>query len=52
MELIKVGARGNSHPDMVAALREITTADMEALADYLARLPDRRQVAAAKGAGK
>ncbi len=52
MEMIKVGARGNSHPDMVAALREITTADMEALADYLARLPDRRQVAAAKGAGK
>jgi cytochrome c553 len=52
MEMIKVGARGNSHPDMVAALRDISTADMEALADFLARLPDRRQVAADKGAGK
>ena len=46
MELIKVGARGNSHPDMVTALKEIPTADMEALADYLSRLPDHRQVGA------
>jgi cytochrome c553 len=51
MELIKVGARGNSHPDMVTALREIPTADMEALADYLSRLPDRRG-SGAKTAGK
>jgi cytochrome c553 len=43
MELIRTGARGNSHPDMVAALRNIPTADMEALADYLSRLPDRHQ---------
>jgi cytochrome c553 len=43
MEMIRTGARGNSHPDMVAALRDISTADMEAIADYLARLPDRRQ---------
>ena len=49
MEMIKTMARGNSHPDMVVALRELSTADMEALADYLARLPDRR---AAKTAGK
>ncbi|MFZ2161192.1 MAG: c-type cytochrome [Sideroxyarcus sp.] len=42
MEFIKTMARGNSHPDMVAALRDISTAEMEALADYLARLPDRR----------
>lgn len=42
MELIRTMARGNSHPDMVAALRDLTTVDMEALADYLARLPDRR----------
>jgi cytochrome c553 len=42
MELIKTMARGNSNPDMVTALREISTSDMEALADYLARLPDRR----------
>jgi cytochrome c553 len=51
MELIKVGARGNSHPDMVAALREISTADMEALADFLARLPD-RHLPVVKAAGK
>lgn len=50
MELIKVMARGNSHPDMVAALKETSTADMEAMADYLARLPDRRL--AGKPAGK
>ena len=43
MELIKSGARGNSHPDMVATLRDISTNDMEAVADYLARLPDRHQ---------
>lgn len=43
MEFIKTGARGNSHPDMVAALRDISTNDMEAVADYLSRLPDRRQ---------
>jgi len=43
MEMIRTGARGNSHPDMVMALRDISTADMEAVADYLARLPDRRQ---------
>ena len=43
MEMIRTGARGNSHPDMVTALRDISTADMEAVADYLARLPDRRQ---------
>jgi cytochrome c553 len=42
MQLIKTGARGNSHPDMVAALRNISTDEMEAVADYLARLPDRR----------
>jgi cytochrome c553 len=45
MELIKTMARGNSNPDMVTALRELSTADMEALADYLARLPDRRLAA-------
>lgn len=41
MEMIRTMARGNSHPDMVAILRDLSTADMEALADYLARLPDR-----------
>ena len=42
MEMIKTMARGNSHPDMVAALREVSPNEMEALADYLSRLPDRR----------
>jgi cytochrome c553 len=41
MELIRTMARGNSHPDMVLALRDLSTADMEAVADYLSRLPDR-----------
>jgi cytochrome c553 len=50
MEMIRTGARGNSHPEMVAALRDISTAEMEALADYLARLPDRRQ--SVQGAAK
>ncbi len=43
MEMIRTMARGNSHPDMVVALRDLSPAEMEALADYLARLPDRRQ---------
>ena len=43
MELIRTGARGNSHPDMVTLLRDISTNDMEAVADYLSRLPDRHQ---------
>jgi cytochrome c553 len=43
MELIRTGARGNSHPDMVVTLRDISTNDMEAVADYLSRLPDRHQ---------
>jgi cytochrome c553 len=48
MELIRTGARGNSHPDMVTTLREISTNDMEALADYLSRLPDRHLAQAGK----
>ena len=43
MEYIKLGIRGNSHPDMVAVLRDFSTNDMEAVADYLSRLPDHRQ---------
>ncbi len=49
MELIKAGARGNSHPEMVATLRDISTNDMEAVADYLARLPDRHLAGTAAG---
>lgn len=48
MELIKLELRGNSHPDMVTALRDIPTAEMEALADYLSRMPDHRQAGAQK----
>jgi cytochrome c553 len=40
---IKDGSRGNSHPDMVKALKPIVPADLDALADYLSRLPDYRQ---------
>jgi cytochrome c553 len=49
MELIKAGARGNSHPEMVVALRDISTNDMEAVADYLSRLPDRHLAGTAAG---
>lgn len=48
MELIKLGARGNSHPDMVAAMRGISPPEMEAVADYLSRLPDYRESGAKK----
>lgn len=48
MELIMLEARGNSHPGMVATLRDISTAEMEAVADYLSRMPDHRQAGAKK----
>ena len=51
MELVKLVMRGNSHPDMVAALRDFSTAELEAVADYLSRLPDHRE-AGAKKAGR
>ena len=43
MELIKLKVRGNSHPDMVSALTDLSSSDMEAVADYLSRLPDYRE---------
>lgn len=49
MELIRLEVRGNSHPDMVTALREFSTADLEAVADYLSRMPDHRQAGAPQG---
>ncbi len=49
MEYIKKGIRGNSHPDMVRAIRHYTHEDIEAMADYLSRLPDFRL---AGGVGK
>jgi cytochrome c553 len=43
MEYIQKGIRGNSHPDMVKAIKRYTHKDIEAMADYLSRLPDYRQ---------
>ena len=42
MEYIQRGIRGNSHPDMVKAIRHYKHTDIEAMADYLSRLPDYR----------
>lgn len=42
MEYIRKGIRGNSHPDMVNAIMNYTHEDIEAMADYLSRLPDYR----------
>ncbi|OIP13845.1 MAG: hypothetical protein AUK53_05900 [Betaproteobacteria bacterium CG2_30_59_46] len=43
MDYIQRGVRGNSHPDMVNAIEYFTQRDIEAVADYLSRLPDHRQ---------
>lgn len=42
MEYIQKGVRGNSHPDMVRAIKNYKHEDIEAMADYLSRLPDYR----------
>jgi cytochrome c553 len=42
MEYIQRGVRGNSHPEMVRAIRHYSHRDIEAMADYLSRLPDYR----------
>jgi cytochrome c553 len=44
MDYIQKGIRGNSHPDMVKAIKNYTHEDIEAMADYLSRLPDYRLV--------
>jgi cytochrome c553 len=44
MKWIKTGVRGNSNPDMVKAIAKFTQNDVEAVADYLSRLPDYRTV--------
>jgi len=51
LKYIAAGTRGNSHPEMVKAIVNFSLQDMEAVADYLSRLPDYRTVAA-QGAGK
>lgn len=48
MQHIQKGTRGNSHPRMVETIRKFSQADLEAVADYLSRLPDYRS-ANAKG---
>lgn len=50
LEAIKNGSRGNSHPEMVKALKTIEANDLDALADYLSRLPDYRQNTKTAGA--
>jgi cytochrome c553 len=52
MNLIRTGVRGNSNPDMVKAIAKFSQGDMEAVADYLSRLPDYRSVVASQAAGK
>ena len=47
MNLIRTGVRGNSNPDMVKAIAKFSQSDMDAVADYLSRLPDYRTVASA-----
>ena len=41
--LIQKGTRGNSHPDMVKAIAHYTRDDIEAVADYMSRMPDYRK---------
>lgn len=48
MEYIQKGTRGNSHPKMVKALEKYSRDDIEAVADYMSRMPDYRRVAQLK----
>jgi cytochrome c553 len=47
MDLIQKGIRGNSHPDMVLAVKNYTAQDTMAVADYMSRMPDYRTVSIA-----
>jgi cytochrome c553 len=42
MQHVKDGSRSNGHPDMSRLLKLISREDMEAIADYLSRMPDYR----------
>ena len=42
MQHVKDGSRSNGHPDMSKLLKLISREDMEAIADYLSRMPDYR----------
>ncbi len=48
MEYIQKGTRGNSHPKMVKAIEKYSRDDIEAVADYMSRMPDYRRVAQLK----
>ena len=45
MDMIQKGTRGNSHPRMVKAIANYSRDDIEAVADYMSRMPDYRSVA-------
>ena len=48
MEYIQRGARGNSHPKMVKAIERYSRDDIEAVSDYISRMPDYRLASQAK----
>ncbi len=42
LDFIQKGTRGNSHPKMVKAIERYTAEDMQAVSDYMSRMPDYR----------
>lgn len=46
MQHVKDGSRSNGHPDMSKLMKKVSREDMEAIADYLSRMPDYRSAAA------
>lgn len=48
LQFIQQGTRGNSHPEMVQAVKGLEPKELAAIADYLSRLSDHRKAAAAK----
>ena len=42
LDYIQKGSRGNAHPKMVKAIGRYTREDMEAVSDYMSRMPDYR----------
>lgn len=45
MAWIQKGIRGNSHPRMVRSIADYTPEDIEAVSDYMSRMPDHRSAA-------
>jgi cytochrome c553 len=43
MQHVRDGSRANGHPEMSKLLKTMSTVDMEAIADYVSRLPDYRR---------